>query len=172
MSSFVKQLDPNHLLALGDEGFIRQGFILHRGGELYDGGHGNDFAAILDLPEIDFGSYHFYPQNWGHATDLDFGEKWIQDHADIGQRAGKPVVMEEYGLKLGDATVPDAAARNEWFTRWLLTAKDSGTAGDLLWMLGGAEDDTKGYRDDYFVLTADEVPSVVSHSSEMAGLLT
>jgi mannan endo-1,4-beta-mannosidase len=160
MSSFVKQLDNHHLLALGDEGFIRQGVLRHHGGELYDGRHGTDFAAILDLPDIDFGGYHFYPQNWGYTSDLNFAEKWMQDHAAIGQRRGKPVIMEEYGLKLGDATVPDAAARNEWFGRWLASRPNA-----LLWMLGGSEEDTKGYRDEYFVLNGEEVPAIVAHSS-------
>ena len=164
MSSFVKQFDGNHLLALGDEGFIRQGLLLHHGGELYDGRHGTDFAAILDLPDIDFGGYHFYPQNWGHASDLDFAQKWIQDHAAIGHRLGKPVLMEEYGLKLDDATVPHAAARNDWFGRWLASRPNA-----LLWMLGGSEEDTKGYRDDYFILKAEEVPAIVAQSTLSAG---
>ena len=62
MSSFVKQLDNHHLLALGDEGFIRQGVLRHHGGELYDGRHGTDFAAILDLPDIDFGGEEANPK--------------------------------------------------------------------------------------------------------------
>jgi mannan endo-1,4-beta-mannosidase len=168
MANYVKQLDGNHLVALGDEGFLNGGFFARTKGQLYDGRHGTDFAAILDIPEIDFGGYHFYPQDWGHAQDLEFGDhQWVQDHADVGERAGKPVLMEEYGLKVGDALVPDAAARNPWFARWLKIVKDSGTAGDLLWMLGGKEPDTSGYKDAFVVYQADEVPAVAEHARAM-----
>jgi mannan endo-1,4-beta-mannosidase len=156
MASYVKHLDGNHLVALGDEGFFREGLFSHKKGELYDGRHGTDFAAVLDIPEIDFGGYHFYPQDWGHAQDLEFGNQWVKDHADAGQRAGKPVLMEEYGLKLGDAVVPDAPARNSWFSKWLTTVEETGTAGSLLWMLGGSEPDTIGYQDAYVVYKPDE----------------
>ena len=54
MAILVKQCDKNHLLALGDEGFFNQHSYFHKNakGELYDGRHGADFAAILDIPEI------------------------------------------------------------------------------------------------------------------------
>jgi mannan endo-1,4-beta-mannosidase len=167
MASFVKQLDGNHLLALGDEGFLNGGFFARTKGQLYDGQHGTDFAAILDIPDIDFGGYHFYPQDWGHADDLGFGDQWVKDHAAAGERAGKPVVMEEYGLRIGNAQVPDGAARNPWFGHWLKAVKDSGTAGDLLWMLGGSEPDTSGYKDAFVVYQAAEVPAVADHARDV-----
>ena len=164
MASFVKQLDSKHLLALGDEGFLHQRYSMTNKGQLYDGRHGTDFAAILDIPEIDFGGYHFYPQDWGHENDLEFGEQWVKDHAAVGRHAGKPVLMEEYGLKIGGAVVPDHATRNAWFARWLKVVRDSGTAGSLLWMLGGREEDTCGYKDDYVIYQADEVPSLAAQA--------
>ena len=170
MAAFVKQCDKNHLLALGDEGFFYEHsfFQLHSKGQLYDGRHGNDFAATLDIPEIDFGGYHFYPQDWGHANDLAFGDQWVQDHAKAAERAGKPVLMEEYGLKLGDAVVPDGPARNAWFAEWLTAVKQSSTAGSLLWMLGGTEADTSGYKDDYVVYRPDEVPVLLAQNREQS----
>jgi len=152
MAAFVKQLDGHHLLALGDEGFFNQHHFLQPGkAQLYDGRHGTDFAATLDIPEIDFGGYHFYPQDWGHAQNLEFGVQWVKDHAAAGQQANKPVLMEEYGLRLGDAVVPDAAARSAWFARWLSAVEETGTAGSLLWMLGGSEPDTVVYKDAYAI---------------------
>jgi mannan endo-1,4-beta-mannosidase len=156
MAAYVKQLDGNHILALGDEGFFHEHHWLHDKGELYNGCHGTDFAAILDIPEIDFGGYHFYPQDWGHATNLELGDQWIADHAKVAARAQKPVLMEEYGLKIGDAIIADQAARNTWFAHWLNTVKETSTAGALLWMLGGTEDDTRGYKDSYVVYGPDD----------------
>lgn len=161
MAAFVKQLDGHHLLALGDEGFFNQHHFLQPGkAQLYDGRHGTDFAATLDIPEIDFGGYHFYPQDWGHDNDLEFGDQWIKDHAKIAERAGKPVVMEEYGLKICDSVVPDSAARKAWFARWLNSVNESTTAGSLLWMLGGTESDTSGYVDAYVVYKKDDIASL------------
>jgi mannan endo-1,4-beta-mannosidase len=168
MAGLVKKLDGNHLLALGDEGFFNEHHFLHADkGQLYDGRHGTDFAAILDIPEIDFGGYHFYPQDWGYDKDLDFGNQWVTDHAKVGARAGKPVVMEEYGLKVGDITVPDPATRNRWFAQWLKTVNETRTAGSLLWMLGGATADTSGYKDNYVVHGPDEVPVLTQQAHEM-----
>jgi mannan endo-1,4-beta-mannosidase len=168
MARLVKQLDGNHLLALGDEGFFNEHYFLHADkGQLYDGRHGTDFAAILDIPEIDFGGYHFYPQSWGYDKDLDFGNRWVTDHAKVGARAGKPVVMEEYGLKVGTMAVPNTATRNSWFTQWLTTVKETGTAGSLLWMLGGSAADTSGYKDDYVVYGPGEVPIWTEQAHEM-----
>lgn len=161
MAVFVKQLDVNHMVALGDEGFFNEHHFLehNKKGQLYDGRHGTDFAAILDIPEIDFGGYHFYPQDWDHATDLEFGDQWITDHATIGHRCGKPVLMEEYGLKIS-SVVPDNDTRNTWFARWLKTAHDTGTAGSLLWMLGGTAADTIGYKDDYVIYPPNSADTV------------
>jgi hypothetical protein len=74
--------------------------------------------------------------------------------------------MEEYGLKLIDP-VPDAAARNSWFARWLKTVQTTATGGALLWMLGGKEADTSGYKDDYVVYQADEVPALSAQTRGM-----
>jgi mannan endo-1,4-beta-mannosidase len=164
MANYVKQLDKNHLVALGDEGFFNERLFAHGKGQLYDGQHGTDFHAILEIPEIDFGGYHFYPQDWGHDKDLEFGDQWVKDHARVGDRIGKPVLMEEYGLKLGDAVVPDGAARNTWFTRWLKVVNETGTAGALLWMLGGTEPDTIGFKDPYVVYKPDEVSLLVDRA--------
>ncbi len=166
MAGFVKQLDPNHLVALGDEGFFHENHFLDRArGQLYDGRHGTDFAAILKIPEIDFGGYHFYPQDWGHGSELDFADRWIRDHAKAGEQAKKPVLMEEYGLKVGDAVVPDIVTRNRWFSRWLDTISSTGTAGALLWMLGGSQAETRGFKDDYTICTCEELSGVLAPSS-------
>jgi mannan endo-1,4-beta-mannosidase len=105
MSGWVRQQDPNHLIGVGDEGFFARG----SGGQLYDGGHGTDFEAFLALPDIDFGTYHMYPEHWNNAN---WGEEWIDDHSEAGSVAGKPVLLEEYGLE-------NANLRNSRYASWL-----------------------------------------------------
>ena len=147
MGALVKRLDSVHLLALGDEGF----FSRKGSGHLYDGTYGVDFEAVLGLEEIDFGTYHFYPQQWGLSGNLEFAEQWILDHIAAGKRANKPVVLEEYGLKIDGCRVRSALERDRWLRRWrdLIQQMDGG--GALLWMLGCDAPDTSAYRDIYTI---------------------
>lgn len=136
MAAFVKRHDANHLLALGDEGF----FYKKGRGHLYDGRYGVDWAANLAVPEIDFGTYHFYPQHWGYGKRLEFGKRWIEDHERVAAQLGKPAVLEEFGLKA-------MTEKERWLGRW----KEMARGGSLLWMLGHESSETSGYVDDYVV---------------------
>jgi len=62
MSRWIKQNDPNHLLGVGDEGFF--------------GKHGVDSAAFLEVPDIDFGTFHLYPQQGMVAVCSGKGGSW------------------------------------------------------------------------------------------------
>jgi mannan endo-1,4-beta-mannosidase len=154
MSRFLKSIDSNHLLALGDEGF----FFKRGHGHLYDGTYGIDFEAVLKLPSIDFGTFHFYPQAWGYEHHLEFGQKWISDHLAAGRREGKPVLLQEFGLKLQVGSVMSPGVRAHWYKRWLNLIRHRNGAGALLWMLGCAEADAGRYCDEYTLLAEDELP--------------
>lgn len=144
ISSFVKQRDSNHLLALGDEGF----FYKQGSGHMYNGSYGVDWNALLGIDSMDFGSFHFYPQKWNYGLDLSSARRWIQDHATAGAAANKPVMLEEYGVQQG---TPD---RERIYAAWQQMAQDSGVAGSLVWMLGYRAPDTSGYVDDYVIYGA------------------
>jgi mannan endo-1,4-beta-mannosidase len=169
LSRFVKQHDPNHLVALGDEGFFRRSRLRNH---LYNGRHGVDFDAILAIPEIDFGTYHFYPAATAMNVDNAFGRTWIEDHIEAGERANKPVLLEEYGLRLDTATPDAAIERDLWYGRWLESLYSGGGAGDLLWMMGSMEPSVAGNRDDYTIYSASEIPSVVAHMRDMLKFYT
>jgi mannan endo-1,4-beta-mannosidase len=163
MAAFVKQHDSNHLLALGDEGmFHKQG-----SGHLYDGSHGVDWVANLAVEGIDFGTFHFYPQDWGHSSDLNFAARWIHDHVAAAQRLNKPALMEEFGLKIDDKRIRSAKDRADCFANWLDIVKRENGAGQLLWMLGyAAAEDTKGFVDPYVIYSPDEVPCLAVLNSQ------
>ncbi|KAG3019389.1 hypothetical protein JG687_00012429 [Phytophthora cactorum] len=97
MSSYIKSLDSNHLVASGSEGFMNTDKSVY----LYSGPSGVDFDANLAIDSIDYGAYHAYPDSWGVATSeaKSWGVKWIDDHVASGKKAGKPVILEEYGIK-------------------------------------------------------------------------
>lgn len=133
MSGYVKSLDPNHLVSVGDEGFLATG------GEhwAYRANDGVDHAALTALPSVDFGTFHLYPDDW--AAPAGFGERWIDDHLALARRLGKPTLLEEYGVKAARGW----AARRDTYRRWNDALLRGGGAG-LAWML--AADDERGQR--------------------------
>jgi mannan endo-1,4-beta-mannosidase len=158
MSGYIKSLDSNHLVAVGDEGFLNRDFSPDW---TYDGSQGSDFEAFLGVPAVDFGTFHLYPDTWG--MDRDYGSYWIDDHLSAGSRAGKPVVLAEYGWR-------DQATRNDVYQDWLDRMYNQGGAGDLVWMLAGQQDDGTLYPDfDGFTVYKSTAPaSILTHASQMA----
>ncbi|GAB5588876.1 hypothetical protein Unana1_03776 [Umbelopsis nana] len=126
ISSYIKSIDTNHLVALGDEGFFN-----HTGTYeyVYDGGAGVDFDANLKLPSIDFGTFHLYPEGWGYGTNDTWCSQWINDHVSSQNTIGKPVIMEEYGLSTD-------ALRAAHYPIWHNVIETSGLAADAFWELG------------------------------------
>ena len=55
ISAFIKSIDSNHLVAIGDEGFFNQP---GNPSYPYQGGEGVDFDANLAISSIDFGTFH------------------------------------------------------------------------------------------------------------------
>jgi endo-1,4-beta-mannosidase len=165
MSRWVKYHDPNHLLAVGDQGYFANG-----SGPLYDGSHGVDTEAFLRIPEIDFGTVHLYPQGWKQQDPILFGIRWIEQHLAAGRDAGKPVLIEEYGMTVAPDGLPSALARNLVYRYWLNAILSHGGAGDLAWMIASRDDTTGEPYPDYdhftFYSTAD-VMSIRDHVLQM-----
>jgi mannan endo-1,4-beta-mannosidase len=157
MSKYVKSLDPNHMVAVGDEGF------LDGGGDhwTYKANDGVDHAALTALPHIDFGTFHLYPEDWG--TPEKFGEQWIVDHLKVARELGKPTILEEYGLKvnrtqgnLGDIS-EGWIERRDTYGRWNQIMLKRGGNAALPWMLAGIDEDKPRYPDyDKFVFYRDD----------------
>jgi mannan endo-1,4-beta-mannosidase len=157
MSGYIKSLDENHLVSVGDEGF------LDGGGDhwTYKANDGVDHAALTALPNIDFGTFHLYPEDWG--TPEGFGEQWIVDHLKVARELGKPTILEEYGMKvsrtqgnLGEIS-EGWAERRDTYERWNDIMLKRGGNGALPWMLAGIDEDKPRYPDyDKFVFWRDD----------------
>jgi mannan endo-1,4-beta-mannosidase len=119
MSAYIKSLDSNHYVSLGDEGFFNRGSSQ---AYPYQGGEGVDFEANLKISTLDYGTVHLYTSSWGQTYD--WGNTWIRDHADACRAAGKSCVLEEYGVPV------DGSVRDQWINSWHNTIRSSGlTAG-------------------------------------------
>ena len=91
LSTYIKSLDPYHLVTWGGEG----GYNRQSDDGFYNGYDGGDFDAELALKNIDFGTFHSYPDWW--SKTVEWTVQWIHDHGASQKKVGKPVVHEEYG---------------------------------------------------------------------------
>lgn len=134
MSEYVKSIDNNHLVALGEEGFIKdpKSTILE-----YNGSKGLDWSQVIALPTIDYGTVHLYPDYWGEPwkDGVKAGCDWLKAHANLAKIAKKPVVFEEYGVLKTSVTNRDYA-----YETWNNLAYELGYSGSMFWLLTGIDD--------------------------------
>jgi mannan endo-1,4-beta-mannosidase len=121
MSAYVKSLDPNHLVSSG---------------------YGGDKLSDLTIPTLDFGTLHGYPLYF-NLTIQQFNDM-IAELCDLALRAGKPVLLEEFGY---------ARSYRDWaeaYAMWLDTlARDSNCAGWMVWRLVSRQDSGRYPVDEY-----------------------
>ncbi|HYO96287.1 MAG TPA: cellulase family glycosylhydrolase [Polyangiaceae bacterium] len=135
MSSFIKSIDKQHLVSVGDEGFYctpgASDWTEHCG-------EGVDTLALTALPHVDVMSIHLYPDHWG--KDVAWGTNWIQRHVADAHALGKPALLGEFGLL-------DQSTRNPSYRLWTDALFAAGGAGTLFWMLADEQDNGTPYPD-------------------------
>ncbi|RMZ57555.1 hypothetical protein APUTEX25_001755 [Auxenochlorella protothecoides] len=101
MAAYVKSLDGNHLVTIGEEGFYPAGQAASaanpQGLQSWAFEEGQDFYADHNDPNIDFTAIHLWPDNWLDKT-TDFVERWIAQHIQQAASLGKPMLLEEFGV--------------------------------------------------------------------------
>lgn len=155
MAAYVKSLDPKHLVGLGDEGFLNQ----PGGGSWTTDGSTGDFNAYTSIPNIDYGTFKWFPGNWSLQSSAT--APWITSHVTVATAIGKPAVLTEYGWAL-------QSERLALYTEWMALAETSGLAGDMLWNI-----QSNGYPDydGFAVIYPDHQPvlaKALEHSQAMA----
>jgi mannan endo-1,4-beta-mannosidase len=143
MAAFIKQLDANHLIADGGEGFDDDPSLYPGLSNRYtvSGSDGCSFHRLAQIPELDLLSYHLYPTNW-RMNDTADAALYIRRHEEIARQHGKVAYLGEYGK-----TGPDPA-RAAIFQRWLQTAtNDHASSGVMLWhLINDAKTDSENYQ--------------------------
>ncbi len=134
VSAYIKALDPHHMVSMGDEGwFAPASGYREASGRMslaYNTHGGIDFLGnLMNISTLDYGTFHLYPSTWGYP--FAWGNLWIQQHADAGARAGKPVVLEEYGS-------PNRSDHAVVLRPWQQTVLGAGIAADQVWQFGPA----------------------------------
>jgi mannan endo-1,4-beta-mannosidase len=146
MSRYVQQQAPHQLVSVGDEGFYGDPTNSDYPYSTFEGVRWKDLIA---LDSVDYGTVHVYPQGWGETADpVSWGTQWITQHIEDGRRAGKPVVIEEYGLQINASqAIADESARDTGYAAWTTAVESNDGAGDQFWLLTSRIDDGSFYAD-------------------------
>jgi mannan endo-1,4-beta-mannosidase len=152
MSTFIKSLDPNHMVAVGDEGFFSNESLDHWA---YQAPYGVDGSRLTSLPDVDFGTYHLYPSHWG--VDHSWGNDWIAQHIALSRRLDKPLVLEEYGMPVtreqrdSNFVISGWQERKRAYADWNELVLLGGGQAAMFWLLSGMEQRPQPYPDyDHF----------------------
>uniref|UniRef100_A0A0D9XNF9 mannan endo-1,4-beta-mannosidase n=1 Tax=Leersia perrieri TaxID=77586 RepID=A0A0D9XNF9_9ORYZ len=158
MASYVKSIDPVHLLEIGTEGFYAPSApeLLPVNPDEYSGNAGTDFIRNHQAAGIDLASIHVYSDTWlPHSIEenhLQSVNAWMQQHIDdAANLLGMPIVIGEFGVSIKDGKFGNEfrEAFMETVYRIFLSSWKGEVIGGgcLLWQLfpEGAEHMDDGY---------------------------
>lgn len=105
-AKLIKRIDTNHLVFMDCEGFLGHSTPEKFHCNPYDcAATGCDFAKDCASTAIDVACCHLYPDLWlpnaSSSARLLFSLKWIDAHVNLCRVLGKPLVLSEFGKKLG-----------------------------------------------------------------------
>lgn len=122
VAAYVKSVDSNHLVAIGDEGFFcNDAGVASNLNICYAG---VDSVAFSQVPSVDVIGFHLYPDGW--VKDLAWAEQYITQHLASAKTVGKPVYMGEFGLLEGNI-------RNSVYQDFTNLMFQGGGVGGLFW---------------------------------------
>ncbi len=124
VASYIKSVDSNHLVSVGDEGFFCTNPSSNDFTE--NCSTGVDSTAFAETPGIDLMGFHLYPEGWGKTTA--WAETYVEQHLSDAKTIGKPAYLGEYGLLSGNT-------RNTAYREWTDTVLNQGGSGALFWDL-------------------------------------
>ena len=154
MAGHIKSIDALHMVAVGDEGFLNHPTLSTDWP--YRGEGGVDHEALTALHDVDYASFHLYPDNW--SKDVAWGTQWITAHCLVASTLGKPTVLGEYGYEVPKHS---EAERMAAYTTWGDTLRTNGGDGSWFWMLGSYDPNgpSQRYQDyDHFTVYLDGTP--------------
>jgi endo-1,4-beta-mannosidase len=129
MSSFIRSIDQNHLITTGENGYdvypnlySNVDLMYNSSYFLVNGYKGTSFYENSQLRNIDFTSFHSYPNGWGLSEKA--GKTWIKDHYKIAEGFNKPCLLGEFGIKENKLSV---------YKDWLEDIKRSFTKSAIVW---------------------------------------
>jgi mannan endo-1,4-beta-mannosidase len=129
ISSFIRSIDQNHLVTTGENGYDIYPDLYSEVDLMYNGSHflvngykGTSFYENSLLGNIDYTSFHSYPNGWGLSAKA--GKTWIKDHYKITESFNKPALLGEFGIVENKLSV---------YTNWIKDIKRSSTQSAIVW---------------------------------------
>jgi mannan endo-1,4-beta-mannosidase len=126
VAAYVKSVDSNHLVSVGDEGF----FCIPSspaGDYLENCSTGVDTLAFAQTPNIDLFGFHLYPEGWGQTVA--WADTFVDQHfSDSMKPVNKPAYLGEFGFMAGNS-------RNAVYKDWTDRVFNDGGSGGLFWDL-------------------------------------
>jgi len=136
-SAFVKSLDPNHLVTVGEEGFwSADSPNEYANPTWWAKAMGQNFRLNHMPDSIDFATIHIWPDTWSRP-EASFQKSWILEHMEEAEEIlGKPLLLEEFGKAVRSAE--DTEKRNDVFSAAHELVEDSvrenrALKGSLFW---------------------------------------
>ncbi|HEX6983552.1 MAG TPA: cellulase family glycosylhydrolase [Balneolaceae bacterium] len=150
IARYIKSIDSNHMVATGEEGFD-EGVPPEYSADQYSSTYvlrakrGTSYKMNTAIPEIDYGTAHWYPTEWGLGEEVNEAmmksqRAWINDHVQIAENLGKPFVLGEYGFPGWGNSQVETFYYNLWDQ-----AERIKLDGSLLWQLTADKTKCKEY---------------------------
>lgn len=133
MSQYLKQLDPNHIIAPGDWGYR-------------SAAERREWLADHNLPTIDYCDVHNYPRD-DHDSFVDSPKalrEFIENRAAASFSINKPLVFGEFGMGVEGH---NGFSQLDWFNAFMDGNVAAGAAGAMFWIL--TPDPRRGYGVNY-----------------------
>jgi mannan endo-1,4-beta-mannosidase len=128
-SSFIRLFDQNHLITTGENGYdvypnlySDVDLMYNSSYFLINGYKGTSFYENSSISNIDYISFHSYPDGWGLSAKA--GKTWIKDHYKIAKVFDKPCLLGEFGIQENKLSV---------YSDWLKDIKRSSTKSAIVW---------------------------------------
>jgi mannan endo-1,4-beta-mannosidase len=155
MSSYLKLLDPNHIIAPGDWGYRTAA-------------ERREWLADHQLPNIDYCDVHNYPVP---DTDVSVDSPttlsgFVENRAAAAFSLGKPLVFGEFGM---GAEGYNGFSQVEWYRAFFESNIRAGAAGAMFWIL--TPDPARGYGITYAMNRDQGVLAEVSRASQLFAAL-
>jgi mannan endo-1,4-beta-mannosidase len=151
MSTYLKSLDPNHIIAPGDWGYRTAA-------------ERREWLRDHQLPNIDYCDVHTYPRDDGDSfldspTAL---REFIDNRAAAALSLNKPLVFGEFGMAVEGYK---GFSQVDWYRAYLEGTVRAGAAGTMFWTL--TPDVARGYGVTYVTDRDRAVLAEVTRASQM-----
>jgi mannan endo-1,4-beta-mannosidase len=155
MSSYLKSLDPNHMITPGAWGYRSSS-------------ERREWLADHALPSIDYCDVHNYPRDDGNLF-IDSPavlKEFIENRAAAAFSLGKPLVMGEFGMSVDGFR---GVSQVDWYRAFFDGNAAAGAGGAMFWIL--TPDPRRGYGVTYSTPRDDALLREVSRSSQVFAAL-